>query len=262
MAAITITEILGGDNIAGSRLTINDNFKKLGNSLNTLETFLNTSPAGGLLTVGEVTVLRYSNPETKTLISCQGAGVFAGDLTTSKALSGASANVTAALTVGGNVTFNGAATGGGSFTTSEAVPANINGALKYGQMFSVTALDPSSLSPSSAATRAVTDAFIANRRVLSIDLSTYTGTGNTNCNILQLPAVGTAYQGQILTIIIGTKSPTATNVVISPTNFAPGLNTGITFTGATADTVYNQAVTLFGGPAGWRILNATGVTIA
>ena len=43
MATITITEILGNDNIAGSRVTINDNFKKVANAINTLETYLDTS---------------------------------------------------------------------------------------------------------------------------------------------------------------------------------------------------------------------------
>ena len=55
MATVTITEILGGDNIAASRIVLNNNFTLLQNAINTLETRLNTSYVpGGSLNVGDV----------------------------------------------------------------------------------------------------------------------------------------------------------------------------------------------------------------
>lgn len=53
MATISITEILGSDNIASSRAVIANNFKTLCDEANKIETFLNTSVAGARLTVAE-----------------------------------------------------------------------------------------------------------------------------------------------------------------------------------------------------------------
>jgi len=65
MATITITEILGGDNIAASRVVLNNNFTLLQNAINTLETRLNTSYVpGGSLNVGDVQVLKYTRAIT------------------------------------------------------------------------------------------------------------------------------------------------------------------------------------------------------
>jgi len=69
MAVITITEILGGDNIAGSRLTLNDNFKKLANAINTIEKRLDTSfNPGGSLNVGNALIRKYTNAATTQIL--------------------------------------------------------------------------------------------------------------------------------------------------------------------------------------------------
>ena len=266
MAAITITEILGGDNIAGSRLTINDNFKKLANGLNTVETFLNTSPAGGSLNIGNLQVLKYSQADTATLFSCQASGSFAGNLTVTKDIS-ASQSVNAALdlTASRNITFDGTATGGGSLTSS--VSSKFNGQFGSTQMYAAqtgsAAVNPQSLTQTGNTTRNITS--VDGYRVLRVDLSTYNSAQTANnCDTVILPAVAAANQGQILTIIVDTKSTNAmTNFTVSNTNFAAGsMTTGIVFGTPNADGVYRQAVTVFGDQKGWRILNATGVTIS
>ena len=52
MAVISITEILGGDNISGSRITINDNFKRLTNAINTIS----LTASGTTFTAGTVKI--------------------------------------------------------------------------------------------------------------------------------------------------------------------------------------------------------------
>ena len=267
MAAITITEILGGDNIAGSRLTINDNFKKLANGLNTVETFLNTSPAGGSLNIGNLQVLKYTQPDTATLFTCQASGSFAGNLIVTKDLSvSQSINAALDLTASRNITF--ASTPGGtpgSFTSS--VSSKFNGQFGRTQLYAAqtgsAADNPQDLTPTGNTTRSITS--VDGYRVLRIDLSTYNGSlAATNCNTILLPQVVLANYGQILTIIVDTKSANAmTNFTISNTNFAAGsMTTGIVFGTPNADAVYRQAVTVFGDQKGWRVLNATGVTIS
>ena len=266
MAAITITEILGGDNIAGSRLTINDNFKKLANGLNTIETLLNTSPAGGSLSIGNVQVLKYSRPVTDTLFTCQAAGQFEGGLLVSKDLGvSQSVNVALDLTVSRNITF--ASTPGGtpgSFTSS--VSSKFNGQFGSTQMYAAqtgsAAVNPQDLTQTGNTTRNL--ASVTGYRVLRFNLSTY-DTSNTalNCNTVVLPSVGPDNQGQILSIIVGTKSVNAmTNFTISSQNFAPGLTTGVVFSTPDSDIVLKRVVTVFGDLQGWRILSSSDVTIS
>jgi len=262
MAAITITEILGGDNIAGSRLTINDNFKKLANGLNTVETLLNTSPAGGALTVGDIQVSRFSRQVGDSIFRCQASGAFNGNLSVSLDLN-VSQNINAALdlTASRNITFDGTA-GSGSFTSG--IKSNFNGQFGSTQMFSSTPVDPQTLSPQGNTTRDIVS--VNGYRVLRIDLSTYAdGVALTNCNTVILPSVGPENQGQILTIIVDSKSINAmSNFTIAPgATFAPGsMTTGIVFGAPNTDAVYRQAVTVFGDRQGWRVLSSTGVTIS
>lgn len=56
MAQISLIDLLGTDNVALSRTDINKNFQTVENSINTLEGFLNTSPAGGDLSIGNVVI--------------------------------------------------------------------------------------------------------------------------------------------------------------------------------------------------------------
>jgi len=80
MATITMIDLLGTDNIAVSRTDINKNFQTTQNAINTLEGFLDTTPAGGSLTVGSATLSLGANPITQNLMVNQGSGQINGNL--------------------------------------------------------------------------------------------------------------------------------------------------------------------------------------
>jgi hypothetical protein len=262
MAAITITEILGGDNIAGSRLTINDNFKKVANAINTIETYVNTSPVGGQISIGNVLIQRGSNPDTTTLFTCTASGVVSGNFNIGKDL-GVTQNlsVTQDLTANRGVNFSGST---GSFVSS--VPSSFNNQFGSSQFYAATTsapvIDPQTLTPAGAASRNISS--VTGHRVLRLDLSTYTGATTFNCNTISLPSITTVNYGQILTIIIDQKSSVAlTTFAISNSTFAPGYSANaVTFSNLDNDGVNKQSVTLFADVKGWRVLSATGVTVA
>lgn len=265
MAVITITEILGGDNLAGSRITINDNFKRLTNAINTLETRLDTSfVPGGSLNVGNALVRRYTNPTSAQIFDCEATGQFQGNLNVLLDL-GVTQSISAGLDViaGRNVTFTGAS-GSGTFVSQ--ILSQFSAGFILTQLGNGTpgapVLNPNTLSPAGNISRPITTN-ISGFHTLRIDLSTYNSTTTNNCEEIQLPAVGVgATQGQILTIIIENLSPLAIGggFKISPVNFNNAYATPITlgaFSGTDVNAVKKLAVTLFCAYDGWRVLNAT-----
>jgi len=80
MAQITITEILGTDNIASSRVVINNNFQTLENAINTLENYLNTTPPGASLTIGNINIPLNSNQVNTVLFNNEGSAQIDGNL--------------------------------------------------------------------------------------------------------------------------------------------------------------------------------------
>lgn len=267
MAVITITEILGGDNLAGSRLTLNDNFKKLANAINTIETRLDTSfNPGGSLNVGNALIRKYTNAVSAQIFTCEASALFQGNLNVSLDLGiTKSINVGLDLNVSRNVLFDGAATGGGSFVSqvrSTFQHEIVNQQLSNGSTIAPT-LNPQTLSGSTS--RNITT--VVGYSVLRLDLSTYSG-AITDCDTIILPAVGSAgcTPGQILTIVIDTKSPvpypagfqidrsTLMQTSGTPANIAIGV-------GAIINTddiaIYKLSITLFADHNGWRVLNIT-----
>ena len=100
MAAVSITEILGSDNIAGSRVTINSNFSNLATAINTIETNVDTSfTPGGKLTVGSSFIKKYNKSVNEQIFNCEASGLFIGNLTVSKVLT-----VSESSNVGTNLT--------------------------------------------------------------------------------------------------------------------------------------------------------------
>ena len=97
MATITMIDLLGTDNVAVSRTDINTNFQTVENAVNTLETYLDTTPAGGSLAVGSTTINLGANAVTDILFSNQGSSSISGDMT-----------VALSLTVGGVSTLTSA----------------------------------------------------------------------------------------------------------------------------------------------------------
>lgn len=267
MATITLTEILGGDNIAGSRITINDNFKRVANSINTLESRLDTSfTPGGSLNVGNALILKYTNPTSAQIFTCEATGLFQGGLNVLLNL-----GVTQSADIGLDffahryVTFDGSAAGGGSFTSS--VRSTFNNELVNGQLnistVSAPTVDPQTLS-GSGSVRDITS--VIGHSVLRIDTSTYTGVAPTDCDTVRLPQVGLGgcTPGQILTVLIdgnltGAGTFMGAGLQIDATTLAPSYTSNIRI-GAGSNTTNlasakKLAVTLFADSAGWRVLS-------
>lgn len=269
MATITLTEILGGDNIAGSRVTINDNFKRTANAINTIETRLDTSfTPGGSLNVGNALILKYTNPTSAQIFTCEATGLFQGGLNVLLNLGVIqSADIGLNLTAHKDINFDGSATGGGSFLSQ--VRSTFTHEIVNAQLYLPTAgaliVDPQSL-PGTGAIRNVPS--VLGHSVLRVNTSTYTSVAPTDCDTLILPGTGSGNctPGQTLTVIIdGTGLPSATSMgaglQIDPSTLAPGYTTAIQI-GVGANTTNipgatKLAVTLYADFAGWRVLNVT-----
>ena len=285
MATITITEILGNDNIAGSRVTINDNFKKVANAINTLETYLDTSfVPGAALNVGSALIKKYTRPITDQIFSCEATGLFGGNLNVGQDL-----GVTRDFTVSRNQTVHGNFTLDGTVGTSAAftskIPFSQDSAIISPQLnASVTAsnrliVDPQTLTaPSSTATarNIPTTASFKKVSVIRLNWSTYTNVGTNNCNEIILPSISDANvaQGQIITLIVDAVPTTSTagisfSLGLNTLDSTPGTYTSVKFNdaGATIPVLNNDprirqaAITLYADNTGWRILSSVGVTV-
>lgn len=266
MAVITITEILGGDNIAGSRVTINDNFKRAANAINTIETRLDTSfNPGGSLNVGNALVMRYTNPTSAQIFTCEATGLFQGNLNVLLDLGvSQSADIGLDLAVHRNVTFDGAAIGG-PYVFNSSVRTIFGNEVVNQQAFAGTTgapiLDPQALP---GGTNRILSTVIG-YSVLRIDATTYTSVAPFDCDTITLPTVGIgATPGQIITVIIdGNSSITAITggFRLDPTPFAPGYTNPIAIGAGAIPTnttgIRKLAVTLFADSVGWRILSIT-----
>lgn len=81
MAQIVIQDILGSDNVGASRSVIAANFKILSDGLNKIETYLNTTPSGGSINIGLLTIAKYTRPITDVILSCEASANIAGNIT-------------------------------------------------------------------------------------------------------------------------------------------------------------------------------------
>ena len=109
MAQIKLKEILGTDNIALSRTDMNKNFQTLENSINTLETFLNTSVPGAGLSVGNLNIaLSAGSSVTDILFNNAGSSRILGNLTVNQDISCINnINVSNSLSVTSGINFVG-----------------------------------------------------------------------------------------------------------------------------------------------------------
>ena len=267
MAVITVTEILGGDNLAGSRITINDNFKRLTNAINTLETRLDTSfVPGGSLNVGNALIRRYTNPTSAQIFDCEATGQFQGNLNVLLDAS-VTQSISAGLdlTVGRNINFTGSS-GSGTFLSAIFSEFSAGYALTQlgAQTIAAPTLNPNTLLPAGNLSRNILTSLVG-YSVLRLNLGTYAPTPSPdNCEEIVLPAVGVgATIGQVLTIIIDNPSTGGGAIPggfkISNTNFDPGYTSpiaiGVNFIGTDLPQIKKIAVTLFADAAGWRVLN-------
>ena len=279
MATVTITEILGSDNIAGSRITINSNFTKLANSINTLETYLDTSfTPGAALNVGSALVKKYTRPITDQIFTCEATGLFGGNLNVSQDLGVTRDSVVGRhTTLHGNLNLDGTNGSTSAFTSSIPVSqnaANINPQFYETASLNTLFINPQTLTtPSSTSTARNIVATTSFNKVntIRLDWSTYnSAVPATNCKAIILPTTNVA-QGQIINLLVDYPAPlgtTGTDLELDITNLDP-CYTSILFNNNLApalveadDTRLRQAaITLYYDTTGWRILNYVGVTV-
>lgn len=281
MATITITEILGSDNIAGSRITINSNFNKLANAINTLETYLDSSfTPGASLNVGSALVKKYTRPITDQIFTCEATGLFGGNLNVSQDLGVTRDTVISRHgTVHGNFTLDGTVGVTSIFTSS--IPHQHDGSVISPQLYAnlasnSLAIDPQTLTTptTTSATRTITTTNTFKKvSVIRLNWSNYTGTGTANCMSIQLPPVTdpNVGNGQIITILIDNPAPATTSVsfTLDTTTLDGGSGAGAAYplgvkfnaTPGDADDIKMRqtAITLYADDNGWRILHTVGL---
>jgi hypothetical protein len=283
MATITITEILGTDNIAGSRPTINDNFKKVAAAINTLETYLDTSfVPGAALNVGSALVKKYTRPITDQIFTCEATGLFGGNLNVGQDL-----GITRDFTVGRNQTVHGNLTLDGTvginsiFTST--IPVSVDASLINQQFYNglgggVNGLNIDTQALTAPTTTSVTRNITTTTSfpkvsVIRLSWLNFTNTGTNNCTAVQLPAVSDANvkKGQIITLLVDAvpvASTAAIDFELSTTNLDSSYasvkfnDSGAVVPVLNNDTRIRQAaITLYADSTGWRILNSVGVTV-
>jgi hypothetical protein len=277
MATISLTEILGSDNIAGSRITINDNFKKVANSLNTIETYIDTSfTPGAALNVGSALVKKYTRPITDQIFTCEATGLFGGNLNVGQDLGVTRDLVTSRnATIHGNFTIDGTV-GANLFTSMIPMKMDspvVNSQLYNGVGVNTLYIDPQTLtSPTTTSTtrNIVTTASFKKVSVIRLSWNAYTGAGTTNCDAISLPVVTdpNVLQGQIITLLVDTVAASAYSGIsfkLDLTNMDSAYN-NILFNDSTTyntnDTDMRQAaITVYADATGWRVLHATGLTV-
>ena len=272
MATITVTEILGTDNIAGSRITINSNFSALAAGINNLEQRLDTSyTPGGALNVGSAIVYRYTNPVTTQIFTCEASGLVSGNLNVGKSLGVTeSLTVTQNVTAGGNVNFNGS-NGSGKTVTNSSVTVFQNSAGQaqsnlWGSGTGVN-VNPQVLPivGGGFTSRALSTTNFPYLSAIQLDFSTYSPSATgTSCSVVTLPAVTGANvaQGQILTFFISdlpAAGVTSGQFRIRG-NFHEGIDNVLLNDGLNSDDtdIYQSSVTLFASQNGWRVLSTAG----
>lgn len=279
MATITITEILGSDNLAGSRITINSNFKTLQNAVNTLEQRLNTSfSPGGSLNVGDALIKKYTRPPSQIIWVCEASGQVQGDL----AIVGAT-NTTGSVTVGqalnanGNVVFgNSAAPSAGTYTLDNALRIYEYNGYAHEQLYTANSFSPvvnvmSLPSTPSSSVRNLDPTSFWNRKVIHLDLSGITAAGilaGTDCQTIVLPLVTNpaVENGQVVTFVIdlpatSVNTPGTDNFKISATNLDSMYTLDIPLIDpAIADldnaNVKKTFLTLYAAQTGWKVIAA------
>lgn len=263
MATVTITEILGGDNIAASRIILNNNFTLLQNSINTLETRLNTSYVpGGSLNVGDVQVLRYNRAASVNLFLCQGSAQIDGNLNLGTPTNSSTLGLTGAATISSTLTVDGAVT----FNNTANTDTFIND-LQYIGNDSETNEQWSAANSKSLAVNVQVAVgvlpIIDTVRVMHLDVSTA-----TTANVLTLPAVGTVNAGQIVSLVFDTNAPSnLTFELDNATNFDPAFDNTAIGSNIILNTTLNSQtdakftgiwIDLVAGANGWKVIGAHG----
>lgn len=197
MAQITLTDILGTDNVALSRTIINQNFQTSENAVNTLENFLNTTPAGGSLSIGSIIVTLGANAITDELFLNRASGRFEGNLFVDQDLTiQDNALIGDTLTIGENVNITGVGPGNqlGIGTIAPVSIVHQEGMFIDAQ-FAAIALNSELTHLETDLGTAIHEVDITGRRVIYFNHAAYTGVAG-EADTIQLS--GTAVSGQRL----------------------------------------------------------------
>lgn len=247
--AITLQTILATNSFSASRTIINNNFTAVKTSIDSLESYLNSS-TGALVSTSSY-VERGSNPTSTTLFTCEASGVFGGNLS----ISGTSGVSTTSLSSSTGITV----TGGDVMLSNASNKLDISGKLvldgeivckDFGNSF-IEAADPASF-----ATVSGTQATLAVTGVHSIllDFTTYNGTTKDVISF-ELPSGNTT--GQTLEIIV--KTAAIAGVFMDNVNIANLTTETIQF----SNTPYDyQSVQLRWTGTAWILTNVLGATIS
>lgn len=274
MASISVSEILGSDNVSGSRITVNQNFKKVVNAINTIETYLDTSfTPGGSLNVGSILVKKYTRAVTDQIFTCEATGLFTGNLNVGESI-GVTKNFTVGLGIVGHGSFTLDGTSSVSSTFSSYIPMIIDSSVSQLQYYlgasnNSPVINPQTLSPANDIAREISASSTFKKvSVIRLDWSTYTGAGSTNCNTIILPPTSSpnVSNGQVITLLVDSPAPASTSVnfKLSDTNLDSsytGSNIYFNLIAGDADdvSIRRSAITLFADANGWRILYTSGL---
>jgi hypothetical protein len=276
MATVTITEILGGDNIAASRIVINNNFSLLQNAINTLETRLNTSYVpGGSLNVGDAQILKYNRNITTNIFLVQASAQIDGNLSLGTPTNNATLGITGFLTVSEDLTVADDvifSNNGNNNVFTNSLSTSTNDSDSDLQLYGiVSGKNPVFLSQSSSVLP-----ITQNTRVLYLNVAAYTGSVPNNISAWSLPAVGSANVANGQKVIIRfdnafSAAGTATTdfELDNLTNFDPAfdnaalggnnikLNTTITPDVTNSDERFKGIwIELVAASTGWRVIGA------
>lgn len=268
MATITLKDILGTDNVASSRLDIAQNFQTVQNSINTLEQFLNTTPAGGDLGIGNVKINLGANDVSDVLFDLEASGTVDGN-----------------FTVSGDFTVSGAVGLSGDISTANKLLVTGAGAspeLTIGaagvvpfRLQDVVFIDTKVGAPASYTPTAETipgsgrhEFATADLRAVTLD---YTGlASNVGASVIQLDA---GVVGQRLYVTVsdhGDPADTNSGIYFADANFNAkydllgsittynGSTTAVSvgFTGTSANQFRRQWIELIYKGTGWEVYNA------
>lgn len=251
---ISVTQILGTDSIAGSRITINNNFSVLKDAINTLETFLNPNVSGGDLNIGNIVIKKLSNPVTSTLLNCEASALIQGNF-----------NVNLDSVFNGNANIN------GLLTSDKGVEVTGNSTSPYVKFGSINKIDlsytnvrfideefsttvPLQVHLENPASSGVYELDVTNLRVVYLDYSAYTGaSGQTDT----LKLIGTPSLGQVLFIRIVNAPSTGGTFKISNTSLLDSIYTStIDFVGSDPSELKKLFIELVYTPSGFVVKNA------
>lgn len=266
MAVIAITEIHGLENVGLSINTMNNNFIKLQNGINNIESFLNTTPVAGALSIGNIEVPVGSGSTNDVGLIVENSATITGDI-----IIGQSLTVNGIVNANNNINITGNSVFEKPMTSTPVV--TMEHRFNVSSDFIISSADTlvSAVTDSSTNyTEVKSTNTIKGKTVLSIDTSTI----NTSSSDLYIK-IGSGIPGQLLYLRFVDDMPLGeSNIRIHNTNFKSiydggAANTSILINQTIDNALNKSTITLYcvetsPGTNEWVILNTlchNGVTL-